>query len=54
MYINKLDDIINKYNKTNHTAVKIKPVYVNLLLLCLLTLIKKILRKTLNLKLVIM
>ena len=28
MYIDKLDDIINKYNNTYHNAIKIKPVDV--------------------------
>ena len=26
MYIDKLDDIVNKYNNTYHKSVKIKPV----------------------------
>ena len=26
VYIDKLDDIVNKYNNTNHTTIKIKPV----------------------------
>ena len=28
VYINKLDDIVKKYNNTNHTSVKMKPVDV--------------------------
>ena len=28
MFINKLDDIVNKYNNTYHTIIKIKPVDV--------------------------
>ena len=28
VYINKLDDIINKYNNTYHRAIKIKPIDV--------------------------
>ena len=28
MYINKLDDIVNEYNNTNHRTIKIKPVDV--------------------------
>ena len=50
MYINKLDDIVNKCNNTYHRTIKMKPVdikpniYIDL---------KKI-RKVLNLKLVIM
>ena len=26
MYIDKLDDIVNKYNNTYHSAIKMKPV----------------------------
>ena len=26
IYINKLDDIVNKYNNTYHSAIKMKPV----------------------------
>ena len=28
MYINKLDDIVNGYNNTQHTTIKMKPVDV--------------------------
>ena len=28
MYIDKLDDIVKKYNNTYHTLIKIKPVDV--------------------------
>ena len=28
MYINKLDDIVNKYNNTYHSKIKMKPVDV--------------------------
>ena len=28
MYIDKLDDIVNEYNNTYHTVIKIKPVHV--------------------------
>ena len=28
MYINKLNDIVNKYNNTFHSTIKMKPVYV--------------------------
>ena len=28
MYIDKLDDIVNKYNNTYHRTIKIKPVDV--------------------------
>ena len=26
MHIDKLDDVVNKYNNTYHSAIKIKPV----------------------------
>ena len=29
MYINHLDDIVNKYNNTYHSTIKIKHVHVN-------------------------
>ena len=28
MYIDKLDDIVNKYNNTYHNAIKMKPIDV--------------------------
>ena len=28
MYINKLDDMVNKYNNTYHSSIKMKPVDV--------------------------
>ena len=28
MYIDELDDIVNKYNNTNHSTIKMKPVEV--------------------------
>ena len=28
MYINKLDDIVNEYNNTYHTTIKMKPIDV--------------------------
>ena len=28
VYINKLDDIVNEYNNTYHTAIKMKPIDV--------------------------
>ena len=51
MYIDKLNDIVNKYNNTYHKIIKMKPVDVKA---CILTLIKKIITKVLNIKLVIM
>ena len=29
MYIDKLDDIVNKYNNTYHKTIKMKPIDVN-------------------------
>ena len=29
MYIDKLDDIVNKYNNSYHRTIKMKPVDVN-------------------------
>ena len=52
VYIDKLDDIVNKYNNNNHRIMKKKPVDVKPSML--LTSIKKIIRKVINLKLVIM
>ena len=52
VYIDKLDDIVKKYNNTYHTSIKIKPVdvkdntYIGFK--------KKSMIKILNLKLVIM
>ena len=52
VYIDKLDDIVKKYNNTYHTSIKIKPVdvkdntYIGFK--------KKSVIKILNLKLVIM
>ena len=28
VYVNKLDDIVNKYNNTYHTTIKMKPIDV--------------------------
>ena len=50
-YIDKLDDIVNKYNNTYRT-IKLKPVDVNQK--HTLTLVKKLMIKILNLKLVIL
>ena len=49
VYIDKLDDVVNKYNNKYHRTIKIKPVYVKPL-----TLIKITIRKVLDLKLGIM
>ena len=50
VYIYKLDDIVNKYNNTCHSTVKVKPVDVNQA--HILTRVKKLTIKVLNLKLV--
>ena len=51
MYIDNLADIINKYNNAYHSILEMKPVDVKSSTLILIT---KIIRKTLNLKLVMM
>ena len=52
MYIDKLDDIVDEYNNTSHRTIKMKPVNVkdNHILI----LVKKLMTKILNSKLVIM
>ena len=52
VYVNKLDDIVGKYNNTYHTTIKIKSVDVETIYILILT--KKLMIKILNLKLVIM
>ena len=51
VYIDKLDDVVNKYNNTYRT-IKMKPVDVNQA--HILTLVKKLIMKILNLKLEIL
>ena len=51
MYINKLNDIVKKYNKKYHRTIKMKPVDEKLS--TFLTLVRKLMIKVLNLKLVI-
>ena len=54
-YIDKLDDIVNKYNNTYLNAIKMKPSDVkDNIYIYILTLVKKVIIKSLNLKLVIM
>ena len=55
VYIDKLDDIIDKYNDTYHSTIKMKAVEVksNTYLDCS-KVVKKLMIKILNLKLVIM
>ena len=48
--VDKLDDIVHKYNNIYHTAIKMKPVDVKQA--DILTLVKKLMIKILNLKLV--
>ena len=52
VYIDKLDGIVNKYNNTNHSTIKIKPVDVKSNT-CIDS-SKKSIIKILNLKIVIM
>ena len=52
VYIDKLDDIVNKYNNTYHITIKMKPV--DLKVTHILTLVKKLMIKILNLELVIL
>ena len=47
-YIDKLDDIVNKYNNIYHSTIKMKPVDVKLSTYP----VKKLMIKILNLKLV--
>ena len=51
VYIDKLDDIVNEYNNTYHTTIKMKPIDVKII--HILILVKKLIIKILNLKLVI-
>ena len=52
VYIDKLDDIVKKYNNTYHTSIKMKPVDVKDNTYSILK--KRSVIKILNLKLVIM
>ena len=52
VYIDKLDDIVNEYNNTFHRTIKMKSI--ELKIIRILTLVKKLMIKILNLKLVIM
>ena len=52
VYIDKLDEIVNKYNNTYHRIIKMKPVDVKPSTY-ILPLTKEKVRKVLNLKLVI-
>ena len=52
MYIDKLDDIVNEYNNEFHRTSKMKPF--ELKITHILTLLKTLMVKILNLKVVIM
>ena len=51
VYIDKLDDIVDEYNNTYHTTVKMKSIMLKII--HTLILVKKLIIKILNLKLVI-
>ena len=51
LYTGKLDDIVDQYNNTYHTTIKVKPIDVKVI--HTLILVKKLIIKILNLKLVI-
>ena len=52
VYIDKLDDIVNKYNNTYYSTIKMKPVYVKSTTHVGCS--KELIIKILNLKLVIL
>ena len=52
VYIDKLDEIVDEYNNTYHTTIKMKPIDVKDTIHTLI-LVKKLIIKILNLKLVI-
>ena len=52
VYIDQLDDIVNEYNNTYHRTIKTKPIDVKDK--TILILIKRLMIRVLNLKLVIM
>ena len=52
MYVDKLDDIVNKDNNIYHRTIKIKPVDVNQV--HKFSLVKKLMKKILTLKLMIL
>ena len=51
VYIDKLDDIVNKCNNTYDRTIKMKPVVLKII--HILTLVKRLMTKIQNLKLVI-
>ena len=52
VYIDKLDEIVNKYNNTCHNAIKMKPVNVKSSMY--IDFVSKIMKNILNLNLVTM
>ena len=52
MHVDKLNDVVKKYSNTYHKTIKMKPADVNQT--HILTLVKKLIVKILNLKLVIL
>ena len=52
VYIDMLDDIVNEYNNTYHRKIKMKSIDVKDYIY-ILTLVKRVIIKILNLKLVI-
>ena len=52
VYIDKLDNIVRKYNSTYHTSIKMRPVVLKIIHILILK--KKSMIKILNLKLVVM
>ena len=53
VHIDKWDDVVNESNNTYHWTIKMKPI-LKLKIIHILTLLKKLMIKILNLKLVIM
>ena len=51
VYFDVLDDIVNKYNNTVHRTIKMKPITLHLILI--LNVMKILMKKILDLKLVI-
>ena len=52
IYLDVLKDIVDKYNNTCHSTIKMKPIDVNLILI--LNTMLFLMKKILNLKLVVM
>ena len=52
VYVDKLDDIVNEYNNTYHRTINMKSVNVKIIHILILR--KKLMIKILNLRLVIM